>query len=66
MGGIDVRRGTRWFCVVASVLAVTAGSAVADDPPTGDFTVTPDPPNQGERAVFRCEPCPSSTDVNVT
>src|SRR5215210_1051635 len=63
MGGTDLRRGARWLGDVAAALGLAAATALAA-PPEGDFTVTPDPPTQGESALFRCQPCPGRTDVD--
>ena len=51
-----------WLFVLACAGAVGTATAVAV-PPQGNFTITPTQPNQGDPAVFRCEPCPSSTSV---
>jgi PKD repeat protein len=39
-----------------------AASASAK-PPTGDFTVSPNPPNEDQAATFACNPCPEGADV---
>ena len=65
MGWKDLPHRALWLGVAAVALslatATTATTAAA--PPEGDFTVTPDPPNQGEAATFTCDPCPGSTSV---
>ena len=62
MGGTDLRRGARWLAAVAAAVGIAAATALAA-PPQGDFTITPNPPNQGDPTVFQCEPCPESTSV---
>jgi PKD repeat protein len=62
MGGMDLRRGARWLGIVAGALGLAAATALAA-PPTVNFTVTPNPPNQGEPALFQCQPCSQSPDV---
>src|SRR5687768_14945173 len=57
MGETDLRRGARWLGVAAAALGLAAATALAA-PPTGNFTVTPNTPNQGERATLTCQPCP--------
>ena len=32
-------------------------------PPAGDFTVSPNPPNEDQAATFTCNPCPEGADV---
>lgn len=32
-------------------------------PPAGDFTVSPNPPNEDQAATFTCIPCPEGADV---
>jgi len=63
MGGTDLRRGVRWLGIVGAVLGLAAATALAA-PPQGSFTITPNPPNQGDPTVFKCEPCPASTTVD--
>jgi PKD repeat protein len=77
MWGIDVRRGTRWFCVVASMLAVAAASAMAHDPV--EVTVTDEhgasgiaspqvevTSDLGPTANFEFEPAVPGVDEPVT
>lgn len=63
MGETDLRRGARWLGVAAAVLGLAAATALAA-PPQGNFTVTPNTPNQGEPALFTCKPCPGNTEVD--
>ena len=44
------------------MFAIVAASASAK-PPTGDFTVSPNPPNEDQAATFACDPCPEGADV---
>jgi PKD repeat protein len=62
MAETDLRRGARWLGVAAAALGLAAATALAA-PPQGDFTVTPNTPNQGESALFTCKPCPGKTEV---
>jgi PKD repeat protein len=62
MGETDLRRGACWLALTAAALGLAAGAALAA-PPEGDFTVTPNTPNQGEPALFRCQPCPGKAAV---
>jgi PKD repeat protein len=63
MGGTDLRRGARWLGAVAAALGLAAAAAFAA-PPQGNFTVTPNTPNQDEPALFTCKPCPGSATVD--
>ena len=40
-------------------MAASAGAV----PPAGDFTVSPNPPNEDQAATFTCNPCPEGADV---
>ena len=62
MGETDLRRGARWLGVAALALGLVAATALAA-PPQGNFTVTPNTPNQGEPALFTCKPCPGKAEV---
>ena len=62
MGETDFRRGARWLALTVAALGLAAAAALAA-PPQGNFTVTPNTPNQGEPALFTCKPCPGKTDV---
>jgi PKD repeat protein len=59
---MDLRRGTRWLGIIAAALGLAAATALAA-PPTVNFTVTPNTPNQGEPALFQCAPCTKSPEV---
>jgi PKD repeat protein len=61
---IRPRRLTLALLAVLSLvmLAIVAASASAK-PPTGDFTVSPNPPNEDQAATFACDPCPEGADV---
>ena len=61
---IRPRRLTLALLAVLSLvmLAIVAASASAK-PPTGDFTVSPNPPNEDQAATFACNPCPDGADV---
>jgi PKD repeat protein len=62
MGETDLHRGARWLALTAAALGLAAAAALAA-PPQGNFTVTPNTPNQGEPALFRCQPCQGSPTV---
>ena len=62
MGETDLRRGARWLALIVAVLGLAAAAALAA-PPQGNFTVTPNTPNQGEPALFTCKPCPGKAEV---
>lgn len=62
MGETDLRRGARWLALIVAVLGVAAAAALAAAP-QGNFTVTPNTPNQGEPALFTCKPCPGKAEV---
>ena len=62
MGETDLRRGARWLGVAVAALGLAAATALAA-PPQGNFTVTPNTPNQGEPALFTCKPCPGKAEV---
>ena len=64
MGEMDLRCGARWLGVGAAALALAAAAALAA-PPQGNFTVTPNTPNQGEPALFTCQPCPGMGSTTV-
>jgi len=64
MGETDLRRGARWLGVAAVALGLAAAAALAA-PPQGNFTVTPNTPNQGEPALFTCQPCPGQGSTTV-
>ncbi len=61
MGRMDLRRGTLWLVVVAVVSGLAAATALAA--PRVNFTVAPTPPNQGQPALFTCQPCPGLISV---
>jgi PKD repeat protein len=64
MGETDLRRGARWLALIVAALGLAAAAAFAA-PPQGNFTVTPNTPNQGEPALFTCQPCPGAGSTTV-
>ena len=62
MVAMNLRCWVRRLALAGCVLGLATATALGA-PPTGDFTVTPNVPNQGEPAVFQCQPCPGSPDV---
>ncbi len=62
MGETDLRRGARWLALIVAALGLGAAAALAA-PLDGNFTVTPNTPNQGEPALFTCKPCPGKAEV---